>query len=128
MIFRITFDKIHFRQLYEFWVSATTGLGEGEATTIVTQTTNTRAPARVASFSQLLRRAVKSSITLSCLVVGNPTPRPIWTYRNGQVSTGRHYEFTPDGHLHICGMLLERQLKNFQSTNRKKKKDDTNHF
>ncbi|XP_043491862.1 Down syndrome cell adhesion molecule-like protein Dscam2 isoform X4 [Polistes fuscatus] len=92
------------RQLYEFWVSATTGLGEGEATTIVTQTTNTRAPARVASFSQLLRRAVKSSITLSCLIVGNPTPRPIWTYRNGQVSTGRHYEFTPDGHLHICAL------------------------
>ncbi|XP_047351251.1 Down syndrome cell adhesion molecule-like protein Dscam2 isoform X6 [Vespa velutina] len=92
------------RQLYEFWVSATTGLGEGEATTIVTQTTNTRAPARVASFSQLLRRAVKSSITLSCLVVGNPTPRPIWTYRNGQVSTGRHYEYTPDGHLHICAL------------------------
>ncbi|XP_053986908.1 cell adhesion molecule Dscam2 isoform X2 [Hylaeus volcanicus] len=92
------------RQLYEFWVSATTGLGEGESTTIVTQTTNTRAPARVASFSQLLRRAIKSSITLSCLVVGNPTPRPIWTYRNGQVSTGRHYELTADGHLNIRGL------------------------
>ncbi|KOX68634.1 Down syndrome cell adhesion molecule-like protein Dscam2 [Melipona quadrifasciata] len=91
-------------QLYEFWVSATTGLGEGESTTIVTQTTNTKAPARVASFSQLLRRAIKSSITLSCLVVGNPTPRPIWTYRNSQVSTGRHYELTADGHLNIRGL------------------------
>ncbi|KMQ94061.1 down syndrome cell adhesion molecule [Lasius niger] len=30
------------RQSYEFWVSATTGLGEGERTTVVTQTTNTR--------------------------------------------------------------------------------------
>lgn len=118
--------------MYEFWVSATTGLGEGEPTTIVTQTTNTRgliihriiflhffnlwiifinlikfllykAPARVASFSQLLRRAIKSSITLSCLVVGNPTPRPIWTYRNSQISTGRHYELTADGHLNIRG-------------------------
>ncbi|EFN71841.1 Down syndrome cell adhesion molecule [Camponotus floridanus] len=76
------------RKSYEFWVSATTGLGEGERTTVVTQTTNTRAPARVASFSQVLRRAVKSTVTLSCLVVGNPTPRPIWTYRNGQITTG----------------------------------------
>ncbi|TGZ53114.1 Uncharacterized protein DBV15_05473 [Temnothorax longispinosus] len=92
------------RQLYEFWVSATTGLGEGERTTIVSQTTNTRAPARVASFSQILRRAVKSSVTLSCLVVGNPTPRPIWTYRNNQITTGRHYELTPDGHLNIRGL------------------------
>ncbi|XP_043274690.1 Down syndrome cell adhesion molecule-like protein Dscam2 isoform X2 [Venturia canescens] len=92
------------RQLYEFWVSATTGLGEGEPTPIVTQTTNTRAPARVASFSQLLRRAVKSSVTLSCLVVGNPTPQPIWTHRNSQISTGRHYEITDDGHLNIHGL------------------------
>lgn len=61
------------------------------------------APARVASFSQVLRRAVKSSVTLSCLVVGNPTPRPIWTYRNGQITTGRHYELTMDGHLNIRG-------------------------
>ncbi|XP_044017269.1 Down syndrome cell adhesion molecule-like protein Dscam2 [Aphidius gifuensis] len=88
-------------QLYEFWVSATTGLGEGEPTTIVTQTTNTRAPARIASFSQFLRRAVKSSVTLSCLVVGNPTPRPIWTYRSVQLSTGRQYEITAEGHLNI---------------------------
>ncbi|XP_076279934.1 Down syndrome cell adhesion molecule 3 isoform X5 [Lasioglossum baleicum] len=92
------------RQLYEFWVSATTGLGEGEPTPTVSQTTNTRAPARVASFSQILRRAIKSSITLSCLVVGNPTPRPMWKFRNGPVSTGRHYELTADGHLNIRGL------------------------
>ncbi|XP_034948275.1 Down syndrome cell adhesion molecule-like protein Dscam2 isoform X1 [Chelonus insularis] len=91
-------------QLYEFWVSATTGLGEGEPTTIVTQTTNTRAPARVASFSQLLRRAVKSSVTLSCLVVGNPTPRPVWTHKNTQIFTGRLYEITAEGHLNIHGI------------------------
>ncbi|XP_044594739.1 Down syndrome cell adhesion molecule-like protein Dscam2 [Cotesia glomerata] len=91
-------------QLYEFWVSATTGLGEGEPTTIVTQTTNSRAPARVASFSQLLRRAVKSSVSLSCLVVGNPTPKPIWNYKNNQVTTGRQYEITAEGYLNIHGL------------------------
>lgn len=90
--------------MYEFWVSATTGLGEGEPTTIVTQTTNSRAPARVASFSQLLRRAVKSSVSLSCLVVGNPTPKPIWNYKNNQVTTGRQYEITAEGNLNIHGL------------------------
>ncbi|XP_033228370.1 Down syndrome cell adhesion molecule-like protein Dscam2 [Belonocnema kinseyi] len=92
------------RQLYEFWVSATTTLGEGEPTTIVTQTTNTKAPARVASFSQVLRRPVKSSVVLSCLVVGNPTPRPNWTYKKNPVSSGRHHEITTDGHLNLHGL------------------------
>lgn len=39
-------DSSFFRQSYEFWVSATTGLGEGEKTTVVTQTTNTRGACR----------------------------------------------------------------------------------
>ena len=44
------------RQLYEFWVSATTGVGEGEPTTIVTQTTNTRGNINDKRCSELICR------------------------------------------------------------------------
>ncbi|XP_058795689.1 cell adhesion molecule Dscam2 isoform X3 [Phymastichus coffea] len=89
------------RQLYEFWVTASTSRGEGEPTIVVSQKTDSKAPARVASFSQLLRKPVKSAVMLSCIVVGNPTSRPLWTYRNSQVTKGKHYEITSDGHLKI---------------------------
>uniref|UniRef100_A0ABD2XN24 Down syndrome cell adhesion molecule-like protein Dscam2 n=1 Tax=Trichogramma kaykai TaxID=54128 RepID=A0ABD2XN24_9HYME len=92
------------RQLYEFWVTASTASGEGEASIVVSQKTDSKgnaAPARVASFSQVLKKPVKSSVTLSCIVVGNPTPRPQWTYKAGHVSKSKHHEITNEGHLRI---------------------------
>ncbi|KAJ9576974.1 hypothetical protein L9F63_006411 [Diploptera punctata] len=65
-------------QRYEFWVTASTIVGEGEGTRPVTQTPNSRAPARIASFSQILRQAVKSSVLLPCVSVGLPIPTITW--------------------------------------------------
>lgn len=92
------------RQVYEFWVTASTAIGEGEATTVVSQKTDSKgnaAPARVASFSQVLRKPIKSSVTLSCIVVGSPPPRPLWSYKKSQVTKDKHREITQDGHLRI---------------------------
>ncbi|XP_017776462.1 PREDICTED: Down syndrome cell adhesion molecule-like protein Dscam2 isoform X2 [Nicrophorus vespilloides] len=88
-------------QLYEFWVSATTNVGEGEPTSIVAQATNTRAPSRIASFSQVLHKAVKSKVSLPCLAVGNPTPRTRWIHRDRPITFSPFYEVTTDGHLSI---------------------------
>lgn len=40
----VTFEarNLNENQIYEFWVSASTSIGEGEPTTVVAQTTNTR--------------------------------------------------------------------------------------
>lgn len=54
-------------QKYDFWVTASTSTGEGEPTSLVTQSTNTRAPARIASFSQTVKVPVGTSLTLECL-------------------------------------------------------------
>lgn len=54
-------------QKYDFWVTASTSVGEGEPTSLVTQVTNTRAPARIASFSQTIKVPVGTSLTLECL-------------------------------------------------------------
>lgn len=54
-------------QKYDFWVTASTSVGEGEPTSLVTQVTNTRAPARIASFSQTIKVPVGTGLMLECL-------------------------------------------------------------
>ncbi|XP_059217414.1 cell adhesion molecule Dscam2 [Stomoxys calcitrans] len=88
-------------QMYEFWVSASTSVGEGEPTSVVAQATNTRAPARIASFGQLVRKAVGTSLILECLAVGNPTPRARWLTRDRPVTFSPFYEVTNEGNLKI---------------------------
>lgn len=88
-------------QLYEFWVTATTSIGEGKSTAIVGQATNSRAPSRIASFSQSIRKSVKTKILLPCVAVGNPTPRTRWIYRDRPITFSSFYEITTDGHLNI---------------------------
>lgn len=88
-------------QKYDFWVTASTSVGEGEPTTVVTQTTNTRAPARIASFSQSMKVPVGTTLVLECLAVGNPTPRARWITRDRPVTFSPFYEVTNEGHLKI---------------------------
>lgn len=88
-------------QKYDFWVTASTSVGEGEPTTVVTQATNTRAPARIASFSQSMKVPVGTTLILECLAVGNPTPRARWITRDRPVTFSPFYEVTNEGHLKI---------------------------
>ncbi|BFF92546.1 Down syndrome cell adhesion molecule-like protein Dscam2 [Drosophila madeirensis] len=88
-------------QMYEFWVSASTSVGEGEPTSVVAQATNTRAPARIASFGQVVRKAVGTGLVLECLAVGNPTPRARWLTRDRPVTFSPFYEVTNEGNLKI---------------------------
>lgn len=86
---------------YEFWVSASTSVGEGEPTAVVSQSTNTKAPARIASFSQVMRKSVGNSLVLKCLALGNPTPRARWFTRDRPVTFSPFYEVSPEGNLRI---------------------------
>ncbi|XP_017969064.1 Down syndrome cell adhesion molecule-like protein Dscam2 isoform X1 [Drosophila navojoa] len=88
-------------QMYEFWVSASTSVGEGEPTSVVAQATNTRAPARIASFGQVVRKAIGTRLVLECLAVGNPTPRARWLTRDRPVTFSPFYEVTNEGNLRI---------------------------
>lgn len=88
-------------QLYEFWVSATTSMGEGDATAMINQATNERAGARIVSFGQVIHKAVKSRVILPCVVIGNPQPRTLWIYRDRPITFSNFYEVTTDGHLNI---------------------------
>ncbi|KAI5636739.1 immunoglobulin i-set domain-containing protein [Phthorimaea operculella] len=88
-------------QLYEFWVSATTGSGEGESTPVVGQGPSSRIPARIASFGGAVWVGAGQAALLACTCVGSPAPRSRWTHHRTPVTHHAFYQVTHRGHLHI---------------------------
>ncbi|XP_039275247.1 Down syndrome cell adhesion molecule-like protein Dscam2, partial [Nilaparvata lugens] len=76
---------------YQFWVTASTSVGEGESTQVVTITPTNKVPARITSFSQRILTPWKRNISLLCRKVGSPTPNLVWKLHNKTIqSNGRH--------------------------------------
>ncbi|XP_039276469.1 Down syndrome cell adhesion molecule-like protein Dscam2 [Nilaparvata lugens] len=63
---------------YEFWVTASTSVGEGQPSAKVSQTPLSRVPARIASFSSKIVGKAGGQITLGCQTVGLPAPTRTW--------------------------------------------------
>ncbi|XP_022253768.1 Down syndrome cell adhesion molecule-like protein Dscam2 [Limulus polyphemus] len=71
---------------YEFWLTASTNIGEGESTRVLSQTTSETTPARIASFSEHLAISRGSEAHLPCLAVGIPTPHREWSFRGQPIA------------------------------------------
>ncbi|CAH1394252.1 unnamed protein product [Nezara viridula] len=70
---------------YDFWVTASTEVGEGSKSMKVTQTPESRAPARIASFSDRRLGGEGSRVILECYAVGLPAPAIIWKNSLGHI-------------------------------------------
>lgn len=57
---------------YQFWVTASTRVGEGKSSRVVSQVTSNRIPARIVAFGSVIYKPWRTLTTLSCLSVGNP--------------------------------------------------------
>lgn len=57
---------------YQYWVTASTRVGEGKSSTVVSAITSNRVPARIVSFGGSVIRAWRSAATLPCVTVGKP--------------------------------------------------------
>lgn len=57
---------------YQFWVSASTRVGEGKTSRIATAITSNRVVARIVSFGGPVITAWRSTTTLSCMALGKP--------------------------------------------------------
>nr|CAD7427386.1 unnamed protein product [Timema monikensis] len=76
---------------YQFWVTASTRVGEGHSSRVVAQVPTSRVAARISSFGGPVVRPWRGAVALPCLVVGIPSPRREWLrgeqpMRGGQVS------------------------------------------
>lgn len=76
---------------YQFWVSASTRVGEGKSSKVVSLSTSSRVPAKIISFGMTVVRPWKSTVQFNCVAVGQP--RRDWfkndismnTFFNGQI-------------------------------------------
>ncbi|XP_024084690.1 Down syndrome cell adhesion molecule-like protein Dscam2 [Cimex lectularius] len=66
---------------YQFWVTASTRVGEGPSSRVVAQVPSNRVPARISSFHQVVRRPWHETVAMPCATVGIPVPRRQW-YKN----------------------------------------------
>lgn len=57
---------------YQFWITASTRIGEGPSTRTLSQVSSSRIPAKVISFGGNVVRPWRGSVTLSCAAVGSP--------------------------------------------------------
>lgn len=57
---------------YQFWVTASTRVGEGKSSRVAAQITSNRVPARIISFGGSIVRPWRSSASLPCHAVGQP--------------------------------------------------------
>ncbi|XP_044595906.1 Down syndrome cell adhesion molecule-like protein Dscam2 isoform X23 [Cotesia glomerata] len=86
---------------YDFWVTASTNIGEGEASKIVSLTPNDRVPAKIASFDDKFTATYKEDVKLPCLAVGVPAPEVVWKVRDAKLQTSDRLRQLPEGSLFI---------------------------
>ncbi|XP_043494354.1 Down syndrome cell adhesion molecule-like protein Dscam2 isoform X43 [Polistes fuscatus] len=86
---------------YEFWVTASTNIGEGEASKIVTLGPSVRVPAKIASFDDKFTATYKEDVKLPCLAVGVPAPEVIWKVRGSVLQPSDRLRQLPEGSLFI---------------------------
>ncbi|XP_073953751.1 Down syndrome cell adhesion molecule 4 isoform X2 [Choristoneura fumiferana] len=89
------------RATHQFWVSASTRLGEGEATRVATVSPSESVPARITSFSRSIVTPWKENISLSCNKVGIPTPTTTWSMNGATLESTLRKNVTSDGTLII---------------------------
>ncbi|XP_039148975.1 Down syndrome cell adhesion molecule-like protein Dscam2 isoform X7 [Drosophila simulans] len=63
---------LHPHMEYQFWVTASTRVGEGKSSRVSSQITTNRIPARIISFGGPVVRPWRSTVTLPCTAVGKP--------------------------------------------------------
>ncbi|XP_076239566.1 Down syndrome cell adhesion molecule 1 [Calliopsis andreniformis] len=86
---------------YDFWVTASTNIGEGVASERVTLEPSLRVPAKIASFDDKFTATYKEDVKLPCLAVGVPAPEVTWKVRGAVLQPSDRLRQLPEGSLFI---------------------------
>ncbi|XP_029043938.2 Down syndrome cell adhesion molecule-like protein Dscam2 isoform X4 [Osmia bicornis bicornis] len=90
---------------YQFWVTGSTRVGEGQSSRVAAQVPTNRVPARITSFGGHVVRPWRGSATLACNAVGDPTRE--W-YKGAaeqiRTDTTRNIQILPSGELVLSNL------------------------
>ncbi|XP_076377072.1 Down syndrome cell adhesion molecule 2 isoform X7 [Megalopta genalis] len=90
---------------YQFWVTASTRVGEGQSSRVAAQVPTNRVPARITSFGGHVVRPWRGSATLSCNAVGDPARE--WFKGSAEqirTDTARNIQILPSGELVLSNL------------------------
>ncbi|XP_049771876.1 Down syndrome cell adhesion molecule-like protein Dscam2 [Schistocerca cancellata] len=99
-----TISHLELHHRYEFWVTASTLVGEGAASRRVIQVPASHVPARVASFGNHITVALQEDLQLHCIVVGQPSPKRIWTKNGKAVTEDSHVKINDEYSLFVSSV------------------------
>ncbi|XP_076179317.1 Down syndrome cell adhesion molecule 2 [Ptiloglossa arizonensis] len=90
---------------YQFWVTGSTRVGEGQSSRVAAQVPTNRVPARITSFGGHVVRPWRGSATLACNAVGDPT-REWYKGSTEQIRTDttRNVQILPSGELVLSNL------------------------
>ncbi|XP_055385728.1 cell adhesion molecule Dscam2 isoform X15 [Condylostylus longicornis] len=86
---------------YEFWVTASTVIGEGQQSKSIVAMPSDQVPAKIASFDDTFTATFKEDAKLPCLAVGSPTPDITWKVKGVEFSQNDRMRQLPEGSLLI---------------------------
>lgn len=86
---------------YQFWVTASTKVGEGEKSKVVSVPPNNKVPARIISFSTIIVSPWKEDLLLPCRKVGIPPPVTIWRQDGHPMETNSRKMIAKNGTIAI---------------------------
>lgn len=86
---------------YQFWVTASTKVGEGDKSKLVAVPPNNKVPARIISFSKVITSPWKENLVLPCRKVGVPAPVTIWRQDGQPMETNSRKTIAKNGTIII---------------------------
>ncbi|XP_065205888.1 cell adhesion molecule Dscam1 isoform X13 [Planococcus citri] len=86
---------------YEFWVTASTNVGEGQASKTITVAPNAKVSAKIASFSDNFTATYREDVKLPCLTVGQPAPEISWKIKGRPLESNERIRQLAEGSLLI---------------------------
>ncbi|CAL8111483.1 unnamed protein product [Orchesella dallaii] len=89
------------KERYEFWVTASTPIGEGSASKSVTISPSNKVPAKIASFAEKIVATHREDVKLPCQSVGVPAPEIKWKVKGQPLTQSDRLRLLPDGSLLI---------------------------
>uniref|UniRef100_A0A1I8M611 Uncharacterized protein n=1 Tax=Musca domestica TaxID=7370 RepID=A0A1I8M611_MUSDO len=86
---------------YEFWVTASTNIGEGQPSKSIVAMPSDQVPAKIASFDDTFTATFKEDAKMPCLAVGSPQPDITWKIKGVEFTGNDRMRVLPDGSLLI---------------------------